>query len=286
MQAYLEAHGALPGGWDNATFRTQSNVYAWTLLRNTGRTNLTQAEFRALADDEWTQIWAQQGNAALDDVYKRECGWVCRNKNWITPVATTTAAIGVSVLTGGAAATWAAGAGYSTITTGAIAGGAGGLGGSLTAQTITGNYSLKQTLIDTAIGTLTGGIAGKLTTAASQAPPQALEAGQGVNQWQGDTLSRVTQSDETFYRVWGGGTKAQGEWLTPIRPGSAVTARQGLSLPPGNAAEYVSEVTVPAGTRIQVGSAGAAFGSPGGWPQARLLDRLPLDAFSKGVPLG
>jgi RHS repeat-associated protein len=176
MQAYLEAHGALPGGWDNATFRTQSNVYAWTLLRNTGRTNLSQAEFRALADDEWTQIWAQQGNAALDDVYKRQCGWVCRNKNWITPVATTTAAVGVSIITGGTAATWAAGAGYTTITTGAIAGGAGGLGGSLTAQTITGNYSLNQTLIDTAIGTITGGVAAKLTTGATAADDLAEAA--------------------------------------------------------------------------------------------------------------
>ena len=89
-----------------------------------------------------------------------------------------------------------------------------------------------------------------------------------------------------MYRVWGGESGQAGEWLTPIDPMSSAAARQGLALPGGNTAEYVSRVTVPAGTRIQVGTAGAAFGESGGWTQVQLLQRIPSANFGKGVPLG
>lgn len=73
--------------------------------------------------------------------------------------------------------------------------------------------------------------------------------------------------------------------LTPIDPASSAAARQGLGLPAENAALYVSRVTLPGGVRMQVGTAGEAFGQPGGWAQAQLLERIPLSSFRKGVPL-
>jgi hypothetical protein len=106
-----------------------------------------------------------------------------------------------------------------------------------------------------------------------------------VSQGAGNTLGRVTQGEESLYRVWGGDSAQAGEWLTQIEPLSSASARAGLALPPGNLATFVSQVLVPAGTRVQVGLAGAAFGQPGGWLQLRLLERIPLESFGKGVPL-
>ena len=120
---------------------------------------------------------------------------------------------------------------------------------------------------------------------ATEAGPLALNAGSEVSQWAGPTLSRVTQTEETMYRVWGGGSGQAGRWLTPINPASSAAARAGLALPEGNAATFVSEVLVPAGTRIQVGVAGEAFGQAGGWTQVRLLEQIPLSSFGKGVTL-
>ena len=119
----------------------------------------------------------------------------------------------------------------------------------------------------------------------TEAGSLALNAGSEVSQWAGPTLSRVTRTEETMYRVWGGGSGQAGEWLTPINPASSAAARAGLALPEGNAATFVSEVLVPAGTRIQVGVAGEAFGQAGGWTQVRLLEEIPLSSFGKGVPL-
>jgi hypothetical protein len=113
-----------------------------------------------------------------------------------------------------------------------------------------------------------------------------IEASTRVAPWAGNTLSRVAQTDEVMYRVWGGGSGGAGEWLTPIRPESSAAARAGLALPEENAATHVSRVLVPAGTRIQVGEAGGAFGQPGGWTQVQLLERIPLENFGKGVLLG
>jgi RHS repeat-associated protein len=113
----------------------------------------------------------------------------------------------------------------------------------------------------------------------------ALPSASELNQWGGSTLSRLTQGEELMYRVWGGDSEQAGEWLTQVEPLSSAAARAGLALPPGNAATFVSEVLVPAGTRIQVGLAGEAFGQSGGWLQARLLERIPFESFGKGVPL-
>jgi len=86
-----------------------------------------------------------------------------------------------------------------------------------------------------------------------------------------------------MYRYWGGKSARIGAWLscgyTPVH-----AARLGLSLPPGNTAEFVSAVTVPAGTRVQRGTAAPLFGQPGGFPQVLLLDRIPSANFSSGEP--
>lgn len=81
----------------------------------------------------------------------------------------------------------------------------------------------------------------------------------------------------------GGGADQVGGWITPIKPGSSAAARQGLALPSENAAVYVSRL--PAGVRIQVGEAAPAFGQPGGWPQAQLLERIPASSFGPGQVL-
>lgn len=93
-----------------------------------------------------------------------------------------------------------------------------------------------------------------------------------------------------MYRVWGGdpaqgGSAQVGSWLTPVKPTSAAEAKQGLALPAGNTAQYVSEVTVPAGTRYQIGTAAPAFGQAGGATQVQLLDRIPAQNFGPAVPL-
>ena len=115
----------------------------------------------------------------------------------------------------------------------------------------------------------------------SSCPLSLPEAGREPP-WAGESLSRLTTQDEVFYRVWGGETGQMGRWLTPVRPSSAAAAADGLALPPGNTAAYVSTVRLPAGTRVQVGEAGPAFGRPGGWPQAEIMGRVPDDSFGPG----
>ena len=92
-----------------------------------------------------------------------------------------------------------------------------------------------------------------------------------VNPWEGPIESIVLQQETVMYRVWGGESGRVGQWLTPTRPKSSTSARQLLALPDSNTAEYVSEVVVPAGTRIQVGRAAANFGQQGGALQVQLL---------------
>ena len=85
-----------------------------------------------------------------------------------------------------------------------------------------------------------------------------------------------------MYRVWGGDSQKVGAWLTPFRPIDATSARRELALPPNNSARYVSGVLIPAGTRVQIGIAGPAFGQPGGALQVQLLERIPSSNFGPG----
>ncbi len=117
-------------------------------------------------------------------------------------------------------------------------------------------------------------------------PELLLGPGPKYNPWVGPIRSEVTSAETTMFRVWGDGADQVGGWLTPTRPPSQLSAIRDLALPVENSAQWVSQVTVPAGTRIQIGAAGSAFGQPGGASQILLLDRIPAANFGPGVPLG
>jgi len=100
----------------------------------------------------------------------------------------------------------------------------------------------------------------------------------------GATRSFVTTQDEVYYRVFTGDART-GSFLTKVRPTSQARAVEGLALPPQNQAQFIQEVVVPAGTRLQRSRAVPAFGRRGGLEQFELMDRLPADNFGPGVPL-
>lgn len=116
-------------------------------------------------------------------------------------------------------------------------------------------------------------------------PSRLLPAPTENDPWLGETFSTVTQEDRIYYRVYGGTSNRAGEWLTPVEPTSGELAQEGLALQPGNSASASAVVRVPAGTRIQVGIAGPNWGRAGGFPQIRLLDRIPSENFVPGGPL-
>lgn len=58
----------------------------------------------------------------------------------------------------------------------------------------------------------------------------------------------------------------------------------GLALPPGNRADFIQEVNVPAGTRLQSSIATEAFGQSGGHLQYELIDLIDPKNFGPGVP--
>ena len=107
-----------------------------------------------------------------------------------------------------------------------------------------------------------------------------------INPWgQGPIVSTVTTEPMTAYRVFGGGSKLDGVWLSPDIPASGSAARSSLALWPGNTAEFVAPVQIPVGTRIQIGPAAPAFGQLGGGTQIVLLDDIPLSSYGTPQPL-
>src|SRR5262249_3169880 len=106
----------------------------------------------------------------------------------------------------------------------------------------------------------------------------------GYNPWDGPVTSLVTAAPMLCYRIWGGKAARIGRLLTPTRPTSRGVTRAGLALPPGNAATDYTEVWLPAGARIQTGTAAANFGEPGGWPQIELLHGIPTSCFGTDAP--
>jgi len=96
--------------------------------------------------------------------------------------------------------------------------------------------------------------------------------------------SFVTQTDTVYCRVYS--DRAAGGFLTSAPPRSSADAISSLALPSGNRATFVQEVAVPAGTRLQSSVAAEAFGQSGGALQFELLDRIPIDSFGPGRPLG
>jgi RHS repeat-associated protein len=111
---------------------------------------------------------------------------------------------------------------------------------------------------------------------------RALGAGSLVPNGGGVIRSFVTKADETYYRVFSKSTT--GAFLTKAKPRSQAWAREALALPSGNDADFIQEVLVPAGTRLQRSRALPAFGRRGGGEQFELLDRIPSRNFKPGVP--
>ena len=95
--------------------------------------------------------------------------------------------------------------------------------------------------------------------------------------------SFVTAADQTYVRVFSGDRNV-GAFLTGSAPASADAAVAGLALPPTTTADFIQNVTVPAGTRLQSSIATKAFGQPGGMLQFELLDRIPTSCFGTGRP--
>jgi RHS repeat-associated protein len=96
----------------------------------------------------------------------------------------------------------------------------------------------------------------------------------------------VQAAEQVYYRVFS--TNSRGKWVTSRPPKNSEFAQETLSLPPGNKAEYVQEVRVPAGTRMERSRA-----SPvpewnrhrGGGEQFEILDEIPPGNFGQGQPL-
>jgi len=99
----------------------------------------------------------------------------------------------------------------------------------------------------------------------------------------GTLTSFVTGQESIFYRVYSG-SNARGAFLTRVPPASRNMAVEGLALPPGNSANFIQEVVVPAGTRLQRSRALPAFGRRGGLEQFELMDKIPNANFREGVP--
>ena len=64
-----------------------------------------------------------------------------------------------------------------------------------------------------------------------------------------------------------------------------MSAIEALALSPGNNADFIQQVIVPAGTRIQRSRALPAFGRRGGKEQFELLEKIPRENFGLGVTL-
>jgi len=122
-------------------------------------------------------------------------------------------------------------------------------------------------------------------TSARKGAVELLATGSRVANAGGKIVSFVLEEDTVFYRVFSGDNTV-GSFLTAVRPRSAQFAREALDLPPGNTAEFVQDVLVPAGTRLQRSRVlPGGFGGRGGAEQFELLDYVSIENFGPGVPL-
>lgn len=107
-----------------------------------------------------------------------------------------------------------------------------------------------------------------------------------VEAWASPPQEVRTTQPLVMYRAFGGDARQLGSWLSPDRPTSRADVQASLALPPSNTAEFVSVVTVPAGTLMRTGVAGPAFGHPGGGRQVQLMELIPRESFGEPQPLG
>ena len=124
------------------------------------------------------------------------------------------------------------------------------------------------------------GVARAEIGAAAKSGAGLLTSGTRTPNAGGVIRSFAQESDQVYYRVFS--ENAQGRYLTATPPRSSAWAREALALPDGNQANYIQEVLVPAGTRLQRSRALPAFGRQGGAEQFELLEKIPNGNFGAG----
>ena len=99
-------------------------------------------------------------------------------------------------------------------------------------------------------------------------PSRLLPPASGPNPWAGDIVSEVTTRPLSVERFAG---NPRSPWVQIEGAGGTPSA---LSVSPGNAANRISSSVIPAGTRIQSGTAAAVpeWGGVGGAQQIEILD--------------
>ena len=149
-----------------------------------------------------------------------------------------------------------------------------------------GSQAAQRAAVDAYAADVGQGVIGFATGVSSLGGAAQLSRGKGANPYAEGPITSVKLSEKTtLYRVWGGKSSRAGGWLSVFRPAAQAEARSLLALPPDNSAEFVSEVCVPAGTRVQFSRAAPAFDQLGGALQVQLLERIPETAFSPGESL-
>ncbi|MGH7802413.1 MAG: RHS repeat-associated core domain-containing protein, partial [Thermodesulfobacteriota bacterium] len=144
----------------------------------------------------------------------------------------------------------------------------------IVASSIPGPQALGTGVISKEVGK---SIFNRVTTKISSLPKPDRVSNAG-----GFIRSFVTKEDQIFFRLFSGDNKT-GRFLTKVRPKNRQQAIEGLALPSGNEAEFIQEVLVPAGTRLQRSRTLSAFGRRGGREQFELLNKIPDENFGPGV---
>lgn len=83
----------------------------------------------------------------------------------------------------------------------------------------------------------------------------------------GSYTGKVLTEPTVLYRVYGGDSGQLGSYWSRTEPIGPLQSKMDLALPPGNTAEAVVKIEVPAGTKIFEGTAEASFGYLGGGSQ-------------------
>jgi hypothetical protein len=92
---------------------------------------------------------------------------------------------------------------------------------------------------------------------------------------EGAYTTRTLREDLVLRRVYGGDARQLGRYWSRTTYSSPGRARRYLALPPGNTAERVVTIRVPAGTTVHEGKAAASFGHVGGGNQV-YINRVDL----------
>jgi hypothetical protein len=85
-----------------------------------------------------------------------------------------------------------------------------------------------------------------------------------------DAKITTLTEDRTVYRYYGGSSQASSNWFTPNQEADPISK---LALPPGNTAQYMDTIVLPAGTRVIEGTVAAQkkWSQPGGGYQYYVL---------------